>query len=235
MLLTTFEPPLIEARLIKRYKRFFVDAERPDGSIVTAHCANTGSMLGLLDDTFTVWLSPANDPNRKLQYTLELVDTGDSMVGVHTGRPNKLVEAAILGGAIPELPAELPLKREQKYGQNSRIDLLQTAPDGRQTFIEVKNVTLRQGDAALFPDAVTTRGTKHLHELTEQVAAGHRAVMFYLVQRQDCQYFAPARHIDKDYAATLDAALAAGVEAIAYSCKLSPTGIELGQKLEIRC
>lgn len=234
-----FEAPLIKASLIKRYKRFLVDATLETGEVVTAHCPNTGSMMGLLEEGADVWLSPAADPNRKLKYTLEMIQTPDSLVGVHTGRPNKLVKDAIENGQLDEHFADrASLKAEQKYGENSRIDLLieekKPSEGGRKCFIEIKNVTLRQQDKALFPDSVTARGAKHLAELTAEVEKGNRAVMFYLVQRQDCKTFSPAADIDPHYTRELAKAVAAGVEVLAYTCHLDPEiGIELSAPLTV--
>lgn len=229
-----FETPLIKASLIKRYKRFMVDATLPDGQVVTAHCPNTGSMMGLLEEGADVWLSPASDPKRKLKYTLEMIQTPDSLVGVHTGRPNKLVQAAIQSGQLAaHFPDIKTLKPEQKYSTNSRIDLLIEEESGRKCFIEVKNVTLREDDFALFPDAVTARGAKHLADLTAEVQKGNRAVMFYLIQREDCKSFKPAAHIDPHYNQELAKAMEAGVEVFAYSCALTPEGIKLERQLPV--
>lgn len=230
-----FDSPLIKASLIKRYKRFMVDARLENGEVVTAHCPNTGSMKGLLTEGADVWLSPANDPNRKLKFTLEIIQTPESLVGVHTGRPNKLVQQAIESGVLDAHFADrASLKPEQKYGQNSRIDLLIEEASGRKCFIEIKNVTLREGQAALFPDAVTARGAKHLAELTAEVGNGNRAVMFYLVQRQDCRTFSPAVDIDPHYANELKNAMKKGVEVMAYTCALDPTsGITLQKQLPV--
>lgn len=226
-----FSQPLIKATLIKRYKRFMVDATLENGETVTAHCPNTGSMLGLLEAGSTVWLSPAENPERKLKFTLEMIQTPTSLVGVHTGRPNKLVKQAIEQGQLKaHFPDIQSLKSEQKYGENSRIDLL-IEESNRKCFIEIKNVTLKEDNAALFPDAVTTRGTKHLVELTNEVKSGNRAVMFYLVQREDCEHFNVAAHIDPTYAQELKNAMAQGVEVLAYTCTLSSERIELNQQL----
>lgn len=229
-----FAKPLIRATLQKRYKRFFVDATLENGETVVAHCPNTGSMKGLLDTGNTVWLTHNPDPTRKLHYTTEIIEVNGHPVGVHTGHPNALVAEAISAGKIASLPADWQLRREQKYGENSRIDILLESDNGEKCFIEVKNVTLREGDAALFPDAVTERGTKHLHELAAQVRQGHRAVMFYLAQRADCQYFAPAAHIDPTYAQALKDAIAEGLEVLAYMCTVTPESIEVSAPLPLK-
>lgn len=228
-----FETELIAGKFIKRYKRFFVDAELADGSIVTAHCPNTGSMLGLMEEGADVYLSPAADPNRKLKFTLEMIKAQNSWVGVHTGRPNKIVHEALLAGKVKEMADIESIKPEQKYGTNSRIDLLVQQTSGTPCYVEVKNVTLAEGDVALFPDAVTSRGAKHLNELAEEVKKGHRAVMFYLVQRTDCTTFNIAAHIDPTYAETLKQVMALGVEAVAYHCALSEHEIVLDKPLPI--
>ncbi len=230
-----FLDPLIRGTLIKRYKRFLADVELADGTVVVAHCPNPGSMFGLAAPASEVWLSPAQNPKRKLRYTLELVSVadgiGDSLVGVHTGRANALAEEALSAGRIPELEGYGSAKREVRYGAGSRIDLLLEDASRPPCYVEVKSVTLKR-DAALpgigeFPDAVTKRGTKHLGELAAMVAAGARAVMLYVAQRQDCDRFALAADIDPDYAAAFAAALAAGVEAYCYGCTVTPEAISL--------
>lgn len=229
-----FATPLLRATFQKRYKRFFVDAILADGTTVIAHCPNTGSMKGLLAEGNIVWLTHNPDPKRKLHYTTEIIEVAGCPVGVNTGHPNLLVAEAIANGHISSLPADWQLRREQKYGENSRIDILLEGASGEKCFIEVKNVTLREGDAAMFPDAVTERGTKHLHELAAQVRQGHRAVMFYLVQRADCQHFSPAAHIDPTYADALKAAMAEGLEVLAYVCEVTSEGIEVSTPLPLK-
>lgn len=224
---------LIQGKFIKRYKRFFVDAELEDGTVVTAHCPNTGSMLGLMEEGVPVYLSPAKDPNRKLKFTLEMIKAPNSWVGINTGRPNKIVHEALVAGKVKELKDFESIKPEQKYGTNSRIDLLVQQSNGTPCYVEVKNVTLAEGDTALFPDAVTTRGAKHLNELAEEAKKGNRALMFYLVQRSDCTSFNIAEQIDPTYAETLKAAMAVGVEAVAYQCNLSDKEIVLDKPLPI--
>ncbi len=238
-----FDPPLIRGVLVKRYKRFLADVALENGEVVTAHCANPGSMMGLQAPGSDVWLSPADKPGRKLKYTLELVAVGsgpESLVGVNTGHPNALAAAAVAAGRIPELAGYDSLRREVKYGRNSRIDLLLEGGAGPICYVEVKSVTLRRDAAgggkgiAEFPDAVTARGAKHLEELGDVAETGGRAVMFYLVQRQDCDAFAVASDIDPAYARALERARSRGVEALCYCCKLSPTGIELDRPLPLR-
>lgn len=221
-----FENSLIRGTLIKRYKRFMSDIELEDGSTVTAHCANSGSMLSVKEPGSEVWISPANNPKRKLKYTWELVRVGDTLVGINTQHPNGLVEEAVLDGTITELSGYASLRREVKYGKNSRIDLLLEDDTKPTCYVEVKNCTLRRGDGPIeFPDSVTTRGAKHLVELSDMVAEGHRAVMVYLVQREDGDHFTVAADIDPDYAEALKKAIKAGVETVCYRCRLTPEGI----------
>jgi sugar fermentation stimulation protein A len=224
-----FPDPLIRGRLIKRYKRFLADVVLDSGETVTAHCANSGSMLSVKDPDSEVWLSPARNPNRKLRYTWELIDVDGALVGINTQHPNAIVAEAISDGVIPELTGYEHLRREVKYGKNSRIDILLEGGGKAPCYVEVKNVTLKRqpGPAGLaeFPDAVTTRGAKHLAELADMVAEGHRAVMMYLVQRGDCTSFRLADDIDSDYARAFDVARTAGVEALCYQCRVDPERI----------
>ena len=226
-----FTNSLLKGSLIERYKRFLADIILENGEKITAHCANTGSMLGVNDPGSEVWVSPTLNPNRKLKYTWEMIRVGKSLVGVNTTRPNQIVQDAIQRKTITELSGYHSLRREVKYGNNSRIDILLEASKRPDCFVEVKSVTLRRGVWAEFPDAVTTRGTKHLSELTNQVKAGNRAVMFYLVQREDCAGFAVAGDIDTAYAEALDGAIDAGVEVYCYKCKLTPKQISLDTPL----
>ncbi len=226
-----FPTPLLAGRLIKRYKRFLADIELPGGEEVTAHCANSGSMLGLKEPGSRVWLSRATNPKRKLGFTWELVEADGTLVGINTSLPNKLAEEAIRAGRIPELCGYPDIRREVPYGKNSRIDLLLEAPGQPKCFVELKNVTLKRDGQAQFPDAVTARGTKHLGELADQVRAGARAVMFYLVQREDCRMFSVAADIDPGYDKAFGQALGAGVEVLCYACRISPEGIEVAAPL----
>ncbi len=228
-----FETNLIKGKLIKRYKRFMADVELENGDVVTAHCANSGSMLSVQEAGSTVWLSPSNNPKRKLKYTWEIIEVDGHNVGINTSHPNKIVEEAILGGLVPELSGYATLRREVKYGQNSRIDIL-LEDDAKPTcYVEVKNVTLRRGDNADFPDAVTTRGAKHLRELGDMVEQGHRAVMFYLVQRPDCKVMDIARDIDPTYDAELKTAIKRGVEVICYQCRVETNEINVDSPLPV--
>jgi len=173
-----FPDPLIHGTLIRRYKRFLADVVLENGDTVTAHCANSGSMLSVDTPGSEVWLSPARNPDRKLRYTWELIRIGGALVGINTQHPNALVAEAVRDGAIAELVGYDSVRREVKYGRNSRIDLLLEAPDKPPCYVEVKNVTMKRGQAAddpvEFPDAVTGRGTKHLVELADMVAGGAR-------------------------------------------------------------
>lgn len=226
-----FPAPLIKARLIKRYKRFLADVLLEDGSQSVAHCANTGSMLGLCEPGSTVYLAANTNPKAKLDYRWEMIDVGSSLVGINTSRANAIVEEAIENNRIAELQGYDSLKREVKYGENSRIDILLSDPTDNETpnicYVEVKSVTLKSGPQARFPDAVTKRGAKHLAELTQMVQDGHRAVMLFLIQRSDCTSFSVADDIDPNYADALSAASDAGVEILVYDCTVTDEEITL--------
>jgi sugar fermentation stimulation protein A len=234
-----FANPLVPGNLIQRYKRFLADVLISGGVTVTASCPNTGSMLGLTTPGSTVWLSENDSPTRKYRHTWEMIEhdlgSGPHLVGINTGRPNALVAEAIGSGTMPELAGYASLRREVKYGENSRIDLLlENAPDPRPCYVEVKNVHLmREAGLAEFPDCKTERGAKHLRELSAMVAAGHRAVMIFLVQRGDAERFKLASDIDPMYAAAFQTALAAGVEMLCYRCRMSPTGISVESRIDI--
>lgn len=233
-----FPSPLIPGRLIKRYKRFLVDVELETGETITGSCPNTGSMMGLTTPGIRVWLSTNDNPKRKYRHTLEAVEDAvggaPTMVGINTGHPNAIVHEAISAGRIAPLKGYGEQRREVKYGQNSRIDiLLDDARKGR-CYVEIKNVHLmRKAGLAEFPDSVTTRGAKHLAELADMVREGHRAVMMFLIQRQDAKRIALADDIDPDYAAAFDSAIAAGVEPLAYRCTVTPDGITVDRKVAI--
>ncbi|PHP67954.1 DNA/RNA nuclease SfsA [Zhengella mangrovi] len=221
-----FPSPLIPATLIRRYKRFLADVTLDNGDVTTVSVPNTGSMMGLSDPGMRVWLSRSDNPKRKYAHTLEMVEADGAMVGINTGLPNRLVEEAILSGLLPDLAGWQTLKREQRYGANSRIDILLEDPDRGLAYVEVKNVHLmRVPGLAEFPDTVTARGTKHLGQLAAMVAEGHKAVMVYLIQRGDCSRFRLCGDLDPAYAAAFEAASAAGVEAYALGCDLTETDI----------
>ena len=230
-----FATPLIPARLIRRYKRFLADVQLEDGREVTAHCANPGSMMGLAEPGTKVWLEPNDDPKKKLKFGWRLVDHENGhFTGVDTSVPNRALKAALIAHQVPGLPAYDLVRPEVKYGENSRIDFLLSG-DGPDTYVEVKSVTLsRQQGLAEFPDSVTARGAKHLAELSNMVAQGHRAIMFYLVQRTDCQAMTLAADIDPAYAAAFADAKAAGVTAMAQSCAISARGITLAEPMVLR-
>lgn len=229
-----FPSPLLKGTLIKRYKRFLSDIELEDGTVVVAHCANSGSMMGLKEPGFEVWLSPSNNPKRKLKYTWELVNPGPSLVGINTALPNKIVTEAIRDGHIPELAGYGTLRNEVKYGENSRIDIFLEDDEKPPCYVEVKSVTLsRQTGIAEFPDAVTSRGTKHLNELSRMVELGQRAVMFYLVQRSDCSSLRFAGDIDPAYAEAFSLARDKGVEVFCYGCNITNEKIEITTPIQI--
>ena len=232
-----FDTPLLKGQFIKRYKRFFVDVKlEKSGEIITAHCPNTGSMKGLLNEGCDAYVLKNDDPKRKLKYTLELIEypTSGALVGVNTQRPNHIVAEGIESGTIAGLSNYSELKAEQKYGVNSRIDILLSGSDLPDCYVEVKNTTLAEGDVAQFPDSVTTRGQKHLDELGDMVRQGHRAVMVYLVNRSDCKTFSPADDIDPVYGEKLREFLQNGGEALAYACQNTPESIQVTDKLKIK-
>jgi sugar fermentation stimulation protein A len=224
-----FQIKLVHGTLIKRYKRFLADIRLDDGSEVVAHCTNSGSMKSCLENCAEVYLTPENDPKRRTRFTWEMIKINGDWVGINTGNPNKLAFEAISAGAIPELAGYTNVKREVKFG-NSRFDIF-AENETEKCFIEVKNVTMKEGKYALFPDAVTTRGLKHLETLMEVKTAGMRAVMLYVIQRSDVEIFAPATDIDPDYAEALKLAINAGVEVIAMQAKVTPDRIELVKRI----
>ena len=227
-------PPLIPGTLIKRYKRFLADILLEDGSVVTGHCPNSGSMLGCNLPGLPVYLSVSPNPNRKLAHTWELVQVNGFWVGLNTMLPNRLAEEAILDGTITELQGFERLRREVPYGsERSRIDILLEGEKGR-CYVEVKNVTLVQDGLALFPDAATERGQKHLRELMEVVRNGDRGVILFTVQRGDGVAVAPADTIDPVYGRLLREAVTNGVEALAYRARVQPEEIRLTGRLAVR-
>ncbi|MCO1334655.1 DNA/RNA nuclease SfsA [Microbulbifer sp. OS29] len=227
-----FTPPLQKATLLRRYKRFLADVESTEGEVFTVHCPNTGSMRNCWVEGGACWYSDSANLKRKYCHTLELATTPDgALAGVNTGRANALVEEAILSGVVTELQGYASLRREVRYGEeNSRIDLLLSGTDG-DCYVEVKNVTLAEGRLGYFPDAVSTRGAKHLRELQKLAEAGVRAVLFYCVQHSGIESVQAARDIDPAYAEALDVALAAGVQVLAYRAQLSAERIELSEPL----
>jgi sugar fermentation stimulation protein A len=238
-----FPSPLLRGRLVKRYKRFLADVVLDTGETVTATCPNTGSMKGLTEPGSVVWLSTSDSPTRKYRHTWEMIENdlgaGPTLVGINTAHPNRILSEAIEAGQIEPLKGYASLKREQKYGRNSRIDILLQDDPGKRgakpvCYVEIKNVHLmREAGLAEFPDSVTERGAKHLGELADMVREGQRAVMVFLVQRADANRLSLARDIDPQYGTAFDAAVAAGVEALAVRCRLSETGIEVDKLIEV--
>jgi sugar fermentation stimulation protein A len=222
---------LIPGILIKRYKRFLADARLSDGRIVIAHCPNTGSMKGCSEPGRTVYMSYHDNPKRKLQYTWELIDMPTSLVGINTLIPNRLVYESVKAGAVPELTGYEHIEREVKISDHTRIDLAMANANRRRCYIEIKNCTLVDDGAALFPDAVTSRGLKHIHELQSLVESGSRCVMFYFIQRMDALVFRPADHIDPEYGRALRNAASRGVEILVYDVSIDLAGIKLNRKL----
>lgn len=229
-----FPNPLLPGTLERRYKRFLADVRLDDGRRVTAHCPNTGSMMGCCTPGARVWLSHREDPRRKLAYTWELVEADGTLVGIHTGRSNALVAEALEAGRLPSLAGADGVRREVAYGrERSRIDLLLTFGQ-RDCYVEVKNVTAAvQGGVALFPDAVSTRGTRHLRELMAMVESGHRAALVFCVQRSDVHRVRPADEIDPEYGYELRRAAAAGVAVLALGARVSPRAIQLERPLPV--
>lgn len=227
-----FAAELIPATLIRRYKRFLADVELADGSILTAHVANPGAMTGLQATGARVWLSKSSSTTRKLPYSWELIETdfgaGSELVGVNTMHPNTVVAEALATQAIPELVGYATIRREVRYGEASRVDFLLEHPARPSCYVEVKNVHLmRQHGLAEFPDSVTARGARHLDELAAVALAGARAVMLFVIQIGSSTSFALARDIDPAYGRAFDKARAAGVEAIAYTCRIGRDSITL--------
>jgi sugar fermentation stimulation protein A len=233
-----FPAPLVPATLVKRYKRFLADVVLPSGETITAHCANPGSMIGLNVPGARVWLSTSQNPKRKLAHSWELIEVdfggGAELVGINTAHPNALAAEAITAGLIGELAGYARIRREVRYGRNSRVDFLLEDDRRPSCYVEIKNVHLmRRPGLAEFPDAVTKRGAKHLAELSGTVAAGARAVMLFLIQIGSARGFALARDIDPGYGQAFDRARACGVEAFAYRCGITRDGIEVAEPVPI--
>jgi len=226
-----FTSPLTHGRLVRRYKRFLADVVLDDGTKAVAHCTNSGSMKTCLEAGAEVWLSPAADPKRKTRYTWEMIRIDGDWVGINTSQPNALALEWVTKGLLPGLEGLDGLRREVRW-EDSRFDLY-GEQDGRGCFMEVKNVTMKEGERALFPDAVTERGRKHLQTLVRVKKAGMRAVMLYVVQRMDVRIFSPARDIDPAYGKALDEAVHQGVEIIVAQARVSPEGIEFHRVLPV--
>ncbi|WP_333822875.1 DNA/RNA nuclease SfsA [Pinisolibacter sp.] len=229
-----FTTPLVPGRLVKRYKRFLADVVLESGEEITAHCANSGSMLSLARPGARVLLQKSDDPKRKLAWSWKLEEVEGHLVCIDTGHPNAIVAEAIAAGTIPSLTGYTGLRREVKYGKNSRIDILLEDEIRGRAYVEVKNVTLmREPGLAEFPDAVTSRGAKHLDELADMVAEGHRAVMVYLVNRPDCTRFALAADIDPAYAQGFAAARARGVEIEVWATRVSAEEVLVERRIAV--
>ena len=230
-----FPRPLERGRLVQRYKRFFADVVLDDGREITAHCPNPGAMLGLNTPGLPAWISFTDAPNRKLAHTLELVEADGGLVGINTMHPNRLVAEALAENLIPELSGYAEVRREVRYGANSRVDFLLSAPDRPVCWLEVKNVHLARGDGlAEFPDCVAARTLKHLRELAREREDGARAVMLFVIQRLDCDRFDTAGDLDPAYAAGLIDAAARGVEILCYGCDISVDAIRLAGRIPWR-
>ena len=228
-----FENKLIPGLFVKRYKRFFVDI-KINNKILTAHCPNTGSMYGLLKEGNKVWISKSNNPNRKLKYTLEIIEDNKSKIGVNTHSANKIVLDALQNNLINEFDEILEIKPEVKFGLNTRFDFLITDRKNK-IFIEVKNVTLSRKKAlAEFPDAVTSRGLKHINELLKASRKNYKIYLLYLIQRDDCNSFTIAKDLDPNYASALVKAVKNKLNILCYDCKFSSKGIKLNNKIKLK-
>lgn len=229
-----FAAPLIEGRLLRRYKRFLADVAFPDGTVEVVHCPNPGAMLGLDAPGSRVFVSVSASRTRKLPMTLEILEADGTLVGINTNRPNALFAAAIVSGTVAELAGYAQLRREVRYGRASRVDIVLEGPDRPPAYVEIKNVHLmRRPGLAEFPDCVTARGARHLAELADVAAAGGRAVMAFVVQRGDCDRVAIAADLDPGYARAFAAARQAGVEVIAYACRVTADGIGVERRVAV--
>lgn len=228
-----FKNKLISGQFIKRYKRFFVDIKIKN-KVVTAHCPNTGSMFGLLKKGNNVWLSKSNNPKRKLKYTLQIIEDQKSKVGVNTHLTNKIVLHALKNNLIKEFNKNIEIKPEFKFGENTRFDFL-ILKKKYKAFIEVKNVTLsRIKNIAEFPDAVTSRGLKHINELIKASRQGYEIFILYLIQRDDCKSFTIAKDIDPLYSNSLAKAVKKKLNVLCYDCKFLSKGIKLNKKIKFK-
>ena len=228
-----FQKTLISGEFIKRYKRFFVDVKIAN-KIVTAHCPNTGSMMGLLKKGNRVWISKSNNPKRKLKYTIEIIEDQKSKVGINTHLTNSIVFDGLNNSVIKDFRNLDLVKQEVKFNENTRFDFLVTEKK-KKSFIEVKNVTLsRQKGIAEFPDAVTTRGLKHIKELLNARKKGYDIYLFYVVQRDDCKKFELAKDIDPEYCELLVKAVKKKLKILCFDCKFSTKGIKLNREIKIK-
>ena len=225
-----FKDRLLQGSLIKRYKRFFVEIKYKN-EILTCHCPNSGSMLGLLKKNNKVWFSKSNNPDRKLKYTLEIVEVENQMVGVNTFLTNKIILEALKSKKISNLILFNNIKPESKFSKDTRFDFF-LSNNKEKCFLEVKNVTLsRTKKIAEFPDAITSRGTKHLEKLIEARKLGYKSYILYLIQREDCNFFKIAGDIDNEYKIAFEKAIKNGVKILCYDCKLSSEEIKLNRKI----
>ena len=228
-----FENKLISGVFIKRYKRFFVDVQI-ENKVITAHCPNTGSMKGLLKEGNKVWLSKSNNPDRKLKYTLQIIEDDNSKVGVNTHLTNKIILDALKNNLIKEFDKNITIKPEVKFGDNTRFDFLITKKNYK-AFVEVKNVTLmRKPKIAEFPDAITSRGAKHIEELIKASKKGYEIYIAFIIQREDCNQFAIASDIDPEYSKLLSKAVKKKLNILCYDCKFSSKGIKLNKKIKFK-
>ena len=228
-----FENKLISGLFIKRYKRFFVDIKIKN-QIITAHCPNTGSMYGLLKEGNRVWVSKSKNPNRKLKYTLEIIQDKKSMVGVNTHSTNKIVKHGLQNNLIQEFKDIMTIEPEIRFGLNTRFDFLISFKKSK-AFVEVKNVTLsRKKKIAEFPDAITSRGLKHINELMKASKKGYKIFILYLIQRNDCNLFTIAKDIDTQYAKALSKAVKNNLKILCYDCKFSSKGIKMNNKINFK-
>ena len=228
-----FNQELQQGILVRRYKRFLADIELGNGVIVTVHCPNSGSMLGCSEPGSPVMFSRADNPGRKYPHTLEMVRTGNTWIGVNTALTNSLVREALENGTIKEFGRPEVITSEVKTSANTRLDFLMEQ-GGRKIYMEVKNCSLAENRVAMFPDAVTSRGTKHLRELAALKMQGHAAAVLFCIQRNDADCFSPAAHIDALYAETLSKVAAAGVMVLAYQADVNPGGIAIHRQLPVR-
>ena len=228
-----FENRLISGVFIKRYNRFFVDV-KIENKVITAHCPNTGSMKGLLKEGNKVWLSKSNNPDRKLKYTLQIIEDGNSKVGVNTHLTNKIVLDALENNLIKEFDKNILIKPEVKFGDNTRFDFL-ISNKNYKAFLEVKNVTLaRRHKIAEFPDAITSRGAKHIEELVKASKKGYEIYIAFIIQREDCSQFTIANDIDPEYSKLLSKAVKKKLNILCYDCKFSSKGIKLNKKIRFK-
>ena len=228
-----FENKLISGIFIKRYKRFFVDVQI-ENKLVTAHCPNTGSMLGLLKEGNKVWLTKSDNPNRKLKYTLQIIEDNKSKVGVNTHLTNKIVLNALENNLIKEFSKDIKIKPEVRFGESTRFDFL-ISKKNYKAFIEVKNVTLkRKPKIAEFPDAITSRGAKHIHELIKASKKGYKIYIAFIIQREDCDQLSIASDIDPEYSQILSKAIRNKLKVLCYDCKFSSKGIKLNKKIKLK-